>query len=172
MTPYLFILIPLGLYLPLFLYETYASFRRLGAPGKQGAYVHATWEVTHTFLIIGATNFIWLFSDIAVTVSKAVYWGLIIAGAGFIVRAILYVYLFFIKDAGKGNHNTPADYLFALSHIGVITGIIYAVVRAAQVLATSSYDINTQFIPWMWPGLVLLLALGALPLLQIYRTRN
>lgn len=172
MIPYLFVLIPLGLYLPLFSYETWSAFTRLNKRGKRGgAYVDATWEVTHTFLIIGLTNFIWLFSANARGVAKAAYWGLITAGAAFIMRAILYLYIFYVSDLST-KHNKWPDKLFALSHIVVLVGLSYAIVNAWIELAGARVIINTQFIPWMWPGLVLLLALGSLPLIRLYTTKD
>jgi hypothetical protein len=169
---YLFVLLPIGLYIPLFIYETYAAFKRLNSRGKKGgAYVHATWEVTHTFLILGLTNFIWLFSHDATRIAKATYWGLILAGAFFIVRAVLYLYLFFVTDQ-RGKHNTSADYLFALSHVSILGGIVYTLVRATIELSGSSPVINTAFIPWMWSGLVLLFALGAVPFITLYTTKD
>jgi cytochrome bd-type quinol oxidase subunit 2 len=172
MIAYLFVILPLALYLPLFGYETYAAWRRIGRPGKKGAYVHASWEVTHTFLIIGITNFVWLFSGAIKPVSKAVYWGLITAGALFILRAVLYLYLFFAKDPGQGNHSGAADWLFFFSHLGILAGLVYVLGRGAQSLSSSQFTVNEQFIPWMWPGLILLLVLGTIPLLRVYTARD
>lgn len=173
MTPYLFITLPIAGYMALFMYETYASFRRLAVPASKGgtAYVHATWEVTHTFLIIGVTNFIWLFSDVAREVSRAVYWGLIVAGACFIIRATLYTYIFYVRPSAH-QRTGFLDWLFALSHIGILAGLIYTLSLAVLTLADTPYKINSQFVPWMWPGLVLLGALGLIPLYQLYRTKD
>jgi cytochrome bd-type quinol oxidase subunit 2 len=171
MMPYLLVIIPLGLYLLLFGYETLASFRRLKPSGKSSnAYLNATWEVTHTILIIGVTNFVWLFSSVAKPVGHAMYWGLMVAGFCFIVRAILYVYLFYIKDAGRQRVGA-LDWLFAVSHIGVLAGLAYAIIQAIKVLTSHHYTINTQFIPWMWPGLIVILVIGLLPMFHLYRTK-
>lgn len=172
MVPAIFVIVPLALYVPLFLYETWCAFARLHnhEAGKTG-YVDATWEVTHTFLILAVINTIWLYSSIMTTIAKSVYWGLLIAGALFIVRGILYMYLFYMQDFKKHNRITILDWLFALSHIGILGGLVYTIVQAGRILLTQSYSVNTQFIPFMWPGLILLLALGAIPLLKLYRTK-
>lgn len=170
---YVFVLLPILAYLPFFFIETWVAFRRIGRSGDNGGeYVHITWEMTHTLLIVGVNYFIWLFASIIVPIGAAVYWGLIIAGALFIVRAILYIYLFYNKDPKKGKHNTLADWAFAITHLLIIVSLLYVVIRAAIVMFTTDYTINTQFLPWMYPGLVLMVAICAVPLLQLYRTKR
>jgi len=174
MMPYLFVLLPLAAYIPLFSYETVASFRRLNiSKRRQSDYVSATWEVTHTLLIIGVSNFIWLFSDVIKEVGAAVYWGLIIVGAAFIARAILYLYIFYIQDQKlRKKRDTVFDYLFAFSHVVILGGLMYTVINTWAVLATENFTINSEFIPYMWPGLILMIIVCALPMFSIYRTKR
>lgn len=172
MLPYLFVIIPFAIYLPMFGYETLTSLNRPGKKTLRRSYPSATWEITHTFLIIGITNFIWLFSDIASEVAKATFLGLILVGFWFLLRALLYLYLFLIKDNIQPHRVGLADALFAVSHLGMLSALIYTVVRAIQVMSTATYSINSQFIPFMWPGLILLVALGTLPIMQLYRTKK
>jgi len=174
MIPYLFVLVPLLAYLPLFIYETYSSFKRLDLTKRRKSdYLSATWEITHTLLILAVTNFIWLFSDVIKEVGAAVYWGLIIVGAAFIVRAILYLYIFYIQDQKvRRKRDTIFDYLFAVSHVVILGGLIYTLNNAWATLATESFSINTEFIPYMWPGLVLMIGICAIPMFSLYRTKR
>jgi len=114
MAPFLFVIIPLLVYIPMFGYETYIAFRRVGKPlDKGGEYLHATWESTHTFLILSVNYFVWLYSSAVVAVGQAVFLPLFIFGLTFIARAVIYTYLFYIKTSTKA---TPVlDLIFALS---------------------------------------------------------
>lgn len=172
MLPYLFVIIPFAVYLPMFGYETLTSLNRLGKKSLRRSYPSATWEITHTFLIIGITNFIWLFSDIATEVAKATFLGLILVGFWFLLRALLYLYLFLVKDNTQPHGVGPSDVLFGAAHLGMLSALIYTFVQAIQVMMDIPYSINSQFIPFMWPGLILLVVLGTLPIMQLYRTKK
>jgi hypothetical protein len=165
MLAFLFILVPLGLYLLAFSYETYAAFRRLVT---HSAYLNATWEITHTLLVLALTNFTWLCSDAMVAVGQAAYWGLITAAAAFVVRGILYVYLFF---AAVGQKRPLADWLFALSHAVMLGGLLWATIVAFQKLSSIPYTINEQLIPYMWPALIAALVICAIPIWQSYKRK-
>lgn len=173
MIAYVFVLLPIVAYLPFFFIETWASFQRIGkkTPSSDD-YLHLTWEMTHTLLIVGVNYFIWLFASIIVDVGKAVYWGLITVGALYIVRAIAYVYIYYGAGSKKKMHNGWADWLFALTHVAIIGCLLYVVIRAAVVLMTSEYTVNTQFLPWMYPGLVFMVIICAIPLVRIYKIKR
>jgi hypothetical protein len=173
MMAYAFVLLPILAYLPFFFVETWASFQRIGkkTPSSDN-YLHLTWEMTHTLLIVGVNYFIWLFASVIVDVGKAVYWGLITAGALYIVRAILYVYIYYGSGAKKKLHNGWADWLFAITHLLIIACLLYVVIRGAVVLMTTEYTVNTQFLPWMYPGLVFMIIICAIPLIRIYKIKR
>lgn len=173
MIAYLFVLLPIMIYLPFFFVESWAAFRRIGSTSDKGAeYLHITWEMTHTLLIVGINYFIWLFASVIVSVGKAVYWGLIIAGALYIVRGMLYMYLFYGPGVNKKKHDGIADWLFASVHVLIVCCLLYVVIRATIVMYTTDYTINTQFIPWMYPGLLFMVAICAIPLVQLYRQKK
>lgn len=170
MLSYLFVLVPLALYLPAFLYETYIAFKRLKKNNSTyPEYLHSSWEVTHTLLIVSVNYFIWLFAEILTKVGQAVYWGLIIASALFIVRGILYLKLFVANPGGRVG---VYDQLFAWVHIGILLSLVYVLVRTVVILATNSFRINSQFIPWMWPGLALVGAICFVPFVTTYSRRK
>lgn len=169
MLPYLFVLVPLVLYLPAFFYETMVAFRRLKVQRAGSGYLHASWELTHTFLIVSVNYFIWLFADIIPKVGRQIYPWLMIAGAAFIVRAALYLYLFYFRASQKID---IVDQIFAWLHVAIIAGLLLIVEGVVIVLANNPYRVNTQFIPWMWPGLVLVLALCVGPVVKVYRARE
>lgn len=165
-----FVLVPLAAYIPMFAVELYISFRRIGKPlDKGGEYLHATWEVTHTFLILSLNYFMWLYSAAVVDVAKAVFVPLLVFGGVFIVRAILYTYLFFIRDNKKPN--TFVDWLFAICHLIMIVCVTLVAIGTATTLLTGSYEANHILLPLLYPGLILMIPLIAVPLYFLYRTR-
>jgi len=167
---YAFVLLPILAYLPFFFIESWAAFQRIGKKNPtSNEYLHITWEMTHTLLILGVNYFIWLYASIVVQVGQAVYWGLIIAGALFIIRAVLYLYIFYSRPSSPRLHNGLADWLFAISHVLIIGCLLYVVIRAGIVLATNDYTVNTQFLPWMYPGLIVMFIICAIPLVRMYK---
>lgn len=170
-TAALFVLVPLAVYLPMFAYETYISFRRIGKPqDKGGAYLHATWEATHTFLILSLNYFMWLYSSAVVTVGRAVFWPLLVFGATFIVRAGLYTYLFYIKS--RHRPNILVDWLFALSHVVMAICLILILTVGAFIMVDGAYQPNHLLLPLLLPGIVLMLPLIAVPLYFLYFGNN
>ncbi|MBC7746626.1 hypothetical protein H7Y40_01435 [Pedobacter sp.] len=170
MAPF-FVLIPLAFFLPMFAYETYIAFRRIGKPlDKGGEYLHATWETTHTFLILTVNYFIWLYSAAVVEVGQAVFLALLLFGAAFIVRAILYIQLFYIKSSKKPSLVT--DRLFAWMHIIILACLGYTVLTTLMIMLETNYPVNDTFMPLLWPGLILMIPLISVPLYTLYRTKS
>lgn len=170
MAPY-FVLIPLLAYVPMFAYETYIAFRRIGKPlDKGGAYLHATWEATHTFLILSINYFVWLYSDAVVDVGRAAFVPLLLFGAAFILRAVCYTQLFYIQSSKKPN--VFMDRVFAWLHVVMAACLLYTVAVATGVLLTGGYEANQTFMPLLWPGLILMLPLISVPLYFLYKTKS
>lgn len=165
-----FVLLPLIVYIPMFLVETYVAFRRIGKPlDKGGEYLHATWEVTHTFLILALNYFMWLYSAAVIDVSREIFIPLVIFGGVFIVRAILYLYLFYIKRSDR--RSLIADLIFAISHAIMLLTISWVAIAATRVLINGNYVSNHVLLPLLYPGLFLMIPLIAVPLYFLYRTR-
>jgi len=155
----------------MFCVELYISFRRIGKPlDGGGEYLHATWESTHTFLILSVNYFMWLYSSAIVAVAGAVFVPLILFGAIFIVRAILYVYLFYIKKTNKPN--LVIDWLFALCHIVMFICITYVAIVTTKILINGSYEPNHILLPLLYPGLFLMIPLISVPLYFLYKTKG
>ncbi len=171
MAPILFVIIPLIAYVPMFGYETYIAFRRIGKPrDKGGAYLHATWESTHTFLILSVNYFIWLYSSAVVAVGQAVFVPMLIFGLAFILRSVLYIYLFYIKSS---NQPTPGrDVVFALLHVVIAVCLVYTIVQTLSILSSGTYQPNDLLPSLLWPGIVLTVPLIAVPLYFLYRTKS
>ena len=170
MAPF-FVLIPLLAYIPMFAYETYIAFRRIGKPlDKGGQYLHATWEVTHTFLVLSINYFVWLYSDAVVDIGRATFTALLLFGAAFIVRAVLYTQLFYIKSSPKSN--ITIDWLFAMTHVVMVGALIFTVVTALIHMANGQYEANPTFLPLLWPGLILMVPLISIPLYFLYKTKS
>lgn len=164
-----FVLAPLIVYIPMFLVEVFISIRRIGKPlDRGGEYLHATWEVTHTFLILSLNYFMWLYSSAVVDVARVVFIPLIAFGGVFIIRAILYTYLFYIKSTKKPN--LIVDWLFVLCHIVMLVSIVLVTIGAANTLVLGDYEPNYVLLPLLYPGLFLMVPLIALPSYFLYRT--
>lgn len=171
MVPILFVLLPLILFLPMFAYETYVAFRRIGKPlDKGGAYLHATWEITHTFLILSVNYFIWFYNSAIVDVGMAVAVPLMIYGFTFAIRAALYMYLFYAKSPGTVSRGL--DILFALTHVVILAALLYTVVAAAFIMLGGSYEPNNALPGLIWPGLVFTVPLVVMPIYFQYRTKK
>lgn len=166
-----FVLIPIMAYLPMFLYELYIAFRRIGKPmDKGGEYLHATWEVTHTFLVLSLNYFMWLYSSAIVEVSKAVFLPLLLFGVMFIVRAVLYLYLFYIKTSKRAN--LLLDWTFAICHVVMFASVAYVGVVTTQILLGGDFEPNHILLPLIIPGLFLMIPLIAVPLYFLYQTKS
>lgn len=154
----------------MFLVEVYIAFRRIGKPlDKGGEYLHATWEVTHTFLILGVNYFMWLYSSAVVDVARAVFLPLISFGAVFIIRAVLYIYLFYVKKSNKPN--IVVDWLFAVCHVAMIACIAIVALETLRILLSGNYESNAILLPLLYPGLFLMVPLTIVPLYFLYKTR-
>lgn len=166
-----FIILPMLVYIPMFLVEVYIAFRRIGKPlDKGGEYLHATWEATHTFLILSVNYFMWLFSSAIVDVAKAVFVPLLTFGGVFIVRAVLYIYLFYIKKSNKPN--LLADWSFALCHIVMLVCLVYIAVVTTTTLLGGDYAPNDFLPPLLYPGIFLMVPLVAVPVYFLYKTHR
>jgi hypothetical protein len=155
----------------MFTFETYIAFRRIGKPlDKGGEYLHATWEVTHTLLILSINYFVWLYSPAITAVAEVAFVSMLLFGAVFIIRAIIYTYLFYIKSSNKPN--VLADWLFAVTHVIMAGCLIYTVLVTLIVMQTGSYEPNNTYLPLLWPGLILMVPLISLPLYFLYRTKQ
>lgn len=171
MAPFLYVIIPLLMYIPMFAYETYIAFRRIGKPlDKGGAYLHATWESTHTFLILSVNYFMWLYSSAIVVVGQAVFIPLLVFGLAFIMRATLYTYLFYIKRSPRA---TPVlDTVFALLHVVIAATLLYTVTTTVSIMQGGLYQPNELLPALLWPGLVLTIPLISVPLYFLYHTKS
>ncbi|MBP7775315.1 MAG: hypothetical protein KA069_01810 [Candidatus Saccharimonas sp.] len=166
-----FVVLPLIAYVPMFMVEVYIAFRRIGKPlDKGGEYLHATWEVTHTFLILGLNYFMWLYSSAMVDVANTVFVPLMLFGGVFILRAIVYTYLFYIRQSKKPN--VLIDWLFAICHIAMLATIILVILGTVTTLLGGDYASNHILLPLLYPGLILMVPLIAVPLYFLYRTRH
>lgn len=166
-----FIIAPLVAYVPMLLVETFIAFRRIGKPlDKDGGYLHATWEATHTFLVLSLTYFTWLYSSAVIETAKAIFIPLMTLGAIFALRGALYIYLFYTKKFTRPN--LAVDWLFALTHIVMIGALAWIAIATANVLLAGNYTPNSHLIPMLAPGMVFVLPLMIVPIYFLYRTKK
>ena len=167
---YLLIYIPILLFVLAFLFETFLSFARL-KPGNKFAksgFADATWEVTNTLLVFGVVMLLMLFTRSIDVIADAIRTSTLLAATALLVRAICYIYVFYIKQTRRIN---ILDWLFAISHLLAALLLVVTVLQATIVLFTKHPEANLQFIPYFIPGLVFVLALCAWPLAKLYSTK-
>lgn len=164
---YVLIYLPIVLFVIGFLYETFLSFVRLGSrkAGRAG-YIDTTWEVTHTLLVFGLVMLLMLHTkaldSLAETIFTAAFWAAVALG----LRGAAYIYIFYIRNPNA--RTSWIDWSFALTHILAAGLLVTVVAQASWFLMTQNPPVNTQFIPAFLPGLVLVLAVTALPLIRLY----
>lgn len=167
-TIWIFILTPLVLYLAAFLLEAYMAFARLGNRKASGSYLNATWETTHTFLVVTVALFVAFFSQNLVELANAAFLGVWIAALAIGLRGAAYLYLFYIRR--DRSRRDWIDYSFAYIHLLIVAGLGVMLLQLVPVLLTTELQANTAFIPYMWPGLVLVLILCVPPVMSLYKT--
>ena len=166
---YILIYTPILLFVVAFLYETYLSFRRLANPksSKQG-YLSATWEVTHTLLVFGVVMLLMLFTKVIDQIADVIFLSTLWAAVMLGLRGVLYIYIFYVRKKPTINW---IDWLFAFTHIAAAVLLVITVIEASIYLQTSNPPLNEQFIPVFLPGLLLVLAVTALPMLVLYKSK-
>lgn len=166
---YILIYLPILLFVLGFLYETYLSFVRLKHPkkGKEG-YVSATWEITHTLLVFGVVMLLMLFTKSIDKISDAIFistfWAAVFLG----LRGALYIYIFYVRKKPTINW---MDWSFALTHVIAAVLLVVTVISATWYLITEQPEANLQFIPVFLPGLLLILAVVAVPIMTLYKSK-
>lgn len=163
-------LIPVVLFVLAFLYETFLSFRRLKNPkaGKSG-YVTATWEVTHTLLVTGVVMLVMMFTQSIDQLAAAIFWATFLSAVALGVRGVLYTYIFYVREKPKTNW---IDWAFAWSHLAAALLLVIVVVQALWYLYKNNPTPNTQFLPYFIPGVIVVIAICAVPILTIYKTKD
>ena len=167
---YILFFVPLLLFVSGFLYETYLSLRRLKDPkaGRKG-YVDATWEVTHTLLIFTVVILVMMFTKDIDRIAEAIFTTTFLAAVALVIRAITYIQIFYVRSKPKTNW---IDVTFALSHIFAALLLVATVMKAVWFMFSEKPEANLQFLPYFIPGLILVLAVCAVPMIMLYTGKN
>ena len=167
---YVLFLVPVLLFVIAFLYETWLSFARLKSPKKgRASYLTATWEVTHTLLVFAVVMLLMTFTQSLTDLAHALFWPTFIAAVFIGLRAVAYLYIFYVRRDTK--RIDVVDWGFAITHVGAALFLVLTVLDALIFIWTKHPVANTQFFPAFIPGLLLVLALCAVPLATLYRTK-
>ncbi len=163
-------LVPTLLFVVAFLYETYLSFRRLKNPkaGKTG-YLAATWEVTHTLLVAAVVMLVMMFTDHIDKLSSAIFTATFMAATALGVRAVLYIYIFYVRTKNK---TSWIDWAFAFAHVIAALLLVVVVLQAIWFMHQNNVAVNSQFLPYFIPGIVVVIAVCAVPILVLYKTKD
>lgn len=163
-------LVPVLLFVTAFLYETWISVRRLRNPKGRGyGYLSATWEVTHTLLVFAVVMLVMMFTQVLEELSQAIFLTTFLAATALGVRAICYIYIFYVRQSKTINW---VDYLFSLSHFAAAVFLVMTVAEALWFLYKNNPPANEQFIPFFIPGLILVVGVCLLPMLLLYKTKD
>ena len=159
-------LVPVGLYVLAFLYESYLSFRRLfKTVGSGRSYVSVTWEVTHTLLVFALVMLLMMYSQVIDQLSTTIFNFAFLALGALTIRTCIYLYLFYVR---KKQVIGLLDWLFAFSHIAVAGLVITTVYEAVHFVIVTRPPVNSQFLPFFIPGLLLVIAVTFLPIVWLY----
>ena len=167
-----YVLTPLVLFLAAFTVEAYMSFRRLTVVKPDSPYILHTWETSHTFLVVSVACFVAFFSNNLRELADAAFYGLFLAALFAGVRAVTYLYIFYIRDPAKRTTRNWVDWAYAICHVGMAAGVVLLLVQLLPVLLDTDLQANTQFLPWMWPGLLLVLIICLMPLVSLYLNKH
>lgn len=166
----LLFLIPTLLFVVAFLYETFLSFRRLTlSRPSRASYLSATWEVTHTLLVFAVVMLIMLFTKSLDELASAIFTSTFLAAAALTIRAVAYVYIFYVRRKPTINW---IDWVFAFSHLAAAALLVVVVIQALWFIYKHNPAVNDQFFPLYLPGLALVLLVCIVPIVVLYRTRN
>lgn len=164
-------LVPTLLFVLAFLYETYLSFYRLKYPrrGRKG-YVTATWEFTHTLLVFAVVMLIMMFTQSLDSLAAAIFLPTFIAAVFLGLRAVCYIYIFYVRRSTA--KIDWVDKVFALTHVGAALFLVITVASALWWMYKNHPVPNSEFVPYFIPGLVLVLAICAVPIGMLYGTKD
>lgn len=164
-------LIPVVLFVTAFLYETYLSFRRLKNPkSSKTGYVSATWEVTHTLLVAAIVMLVMMFTSSLEELSSAIFIATFIAAVALGIRAVLYIFIFYVRDNPKIVN--WIDWCFAFTHVFAAVFLVIVVLQALWFLYQNNPTANTQFLPYFIPGMIVILLVTLFPILFLYKTKD
>jgi hypothetical protein len=169
---WVYILTPLALFLIAYTIEAYASFKRLIGTKSNQQYLEATWEITHTFLVVSVALFVGFFSSNLREIAYVTFFPLFLTSVFVGIRTLAYIYIFLIRSPKKQQSRSWIDWVFAWSHIGVIIGLAYLLVVLIPTLFTLELKPNVAFIPWMLPGAGVILLICLVPLIALYGTKK
>jgi hypothetical protein len=75
------------------------------------------------------------------------------------------MFIFYVRPNSTLN---PLDWLFAIAHVVAAGALVVTVFQAVRFIVTNKPAVNSQFLPYFIPGLVLVLLVCGLPLAFVY----
>lgn len=165
-TALLLFLVPTLLFVLAFLAETYFSFKRINSPkDAKDSYVAATWEVTHTLLVFAVVMLFMMFTSVIDKLAALLFVSAFVALLALTLRAVLYIYIFYGR---KKRRSVALDWLFALTHVFAALSLVVVVLQAVDFILRTKPAVNTQFFPYVIPGLLGIIALCIIPFTFLY----
>ncbi|MEP7205235.1 MAG: hypothetical protein ABI716_03525 [Candidatus Saccharibacteria bacterium] len=168
---YCLILAPLLFYVSVFGFETFLSVKRVfsGSFDQGTAFVHATWEITHTILIYAVVMFMVSHAELLPIIATTIFLPVVILMIALISRGTLYLYLFYgevhVSSIGRLWHG-----LFSLTHLINLAAALWLTIAVSYEIITRHFIPSTDDIGLVASGLIPVALLCAVPLYHLYRT--
>lgn len=169
---YALILLPITGWVIAFGYETWLALGRSeGGDYSVGtAYMHASWEITHTLLVYGFTVFVVSHADSLDILDRTLFIPVCVFMMSLLVRGCLYLYLFYgpqtIKHPELYHSVLAASYV--VSMVSVLCGFILTIINIQLYSLTPS----TENMPIIGFGFVLTSVLCFLPIRAAYTYKS
>ena len=162
-------LIPISIYVILFIYETYLAYKKALRKDHKRNYVEVTWEMTHTLLIIGLILLFVFYSRSLNSLASAIFAPAFLAGLFLFIRGTLYTYIFYVS---KKAYSKLLDWSFFIAHLFTLIFLAMVVIRVINYVLNNHPIANSNFIPYFIPGEILTLALILGPMYYLYRIKD
>lgn len=162
-------LIPISIYVVLFIYETYLAYKKAVRKDHKRNYVEVTWEMTHTLLIIGLILLFVIYSSSLNSIATAIFAPAFLAGLFLFIRGTLYSYIFYVS---KKAYSKIVDWTFFLVHVISLVFLALVAVDVINFVINNHPVANNNFMPYFIPGEIITLALILGPMYYLYRIKD
>lgn len=168
---YTLILLPVIGWVAAFGYETWLALGRSesGDFHKGEAYMHASWEITHTLLVYAFTVFLISHADALSVLDRTLFLPVSAFMITLMVRGCLYMYLFYGEHI---KHQQLWHNVFAITYVVSMVTIIAGAVGVLLTLVTFRVTPNTDHLPLITAGFFLTSFVCVLPIWSAYHQHD
>ena len=164
-TLYLFLLVPVVLYLLFSVMEIWLTFRiSTKKHSRSLLFIQASTEVTHTLLVFAYAQFMVTFSALLMDIGATLWWPVALLMATLLLRGSLYLLMFYRQHSRRFEYMTLlATYLVGVGSLVWFLAILIPAIVTRQFVPDTS---NMAVVMWVGgPAL----AITIVPLVAVYR---